>query len=101
MPESWRRACDSAVFRKEQEEDLVNCTAVSFTSVPGKVLEQFGLDAFCEQLERKKFISSMQLGFTEEKSCSTNPAAFYNGITAQSPFGDLWPAVFPRAWCCV
>lgn len=56
-------------------------TPVSFTSVPGKVLEQLVLDALHKQLEEKDVMRSSPHGFTKVKSCSTNLIAFYEGNT--------------------
>lgn len=44
------------VFKKGKEEDPDNYRPVSLTSTPGKVMEQFVLDAISRQLEEKKVI---------------------------------------------
>ena len=82
VPEDWRIASVTPVFKKGKKEDLGNYSPVSITSVPGKVLEQLVLDAISKQLEEKKFMRSSQHGFTKGKSCLTNLLAFYDGISS-------------------
>ncbi|RMC05187.1 hypothetical protein DUI87_18371 [Hirundo rustica rustica] len=61
---------------------------VSFTSIPGKVMEDLILEAILTtpkqllvmhvDMDDKKLIRSSQCGFTEGKSCLTNLTAFYS-----------------------
>ena len=46
MPEDWRIANVTPVFKKCKKEDLRNYMAVSFTSIPRKVMEQLVLSVF-------------------------------------------------------
>uniref|UniRef100_A0A493TRX7 Reverse transcriptase domain-containing protein n=1 Tax=Anas platyrhynchos platyrhynchos TaxID=8840 RepID=A0A493TRX7_ANAPP len=82
VPEDWRIANVTPVFKKGKKDDPGNYRPVSLTSVPGKVLEQFVMDAISKQLEEKKVMRSSQHGFTKGKSCLTNLVAFYDGITS-------------------
>ena len=79
--DAWRIADVTLVFRKGKKEDPGNYRPVSFTSVPGKVMEQLVLDAISRQLKEKKVIRSSQHRFTRGKSCSTNLVTFYDVIT--------------------
>uniref|UniRef100_A0A8C3CEB3 Reverse transcriptase domain-containing protein n=1 Tax=Cairina moschata TaxID=8855 RepID=A0A8C3CEB3_CAIMO len=81
VPEDWGIASVTLVFKKGKNEDPGNYRPVSLTSVLGKVLQQFVLDAISKQLEEKKDMRSSQHGFTKGKSCLTNLVAFYDGIT--------------------
>ena len=81
MPEDWRKANVTPVFKKGKKDDPGNYRPVSLTSIPGKVLEQHILEVFSKQVEEKKVIRSSQHGFTKGKSCLTNLTAFYDGIT--------------------
>ncbi len=45
MPEDWRIANVTPVFKKGKKEDPGNYRPVSLTSIPGKVMEQLVLDA--------------------------------------------------------
>jgi len=71
VPEDWRKASVIPVFKKDKKEDPGNCTLVSLTSIPEKVMEQLILEVIIKQVEEKKIISSSQDGFTKGKSCLT------------------------------
>jgi len=47
----------------------------------GKVIEKLILEVNNKQVEEKKVIRSSKHGLTQEKSCLTNPIAFYTGMT--------------------
>ena len=81
VPEDWRIANVTPVFKKGKKEDLGNYRPVSLTSVPGKVMEQLVLDILSKQLEEKKVTVCSQHGSTKGKSCLTNLTAFYDVIT--------------------
>jgi len=81
VPEDWRKAIVTLVFKKGRKEDPGNHRPVSLTSIPGKVMEQLILEVINKQVEGKKVIRSSQHGFTKGKSCLTNLIAFYSGMT--------------------
>ena len=53
VPEDYKIANVTPVFKKGKKEDLGNYTPVSLTFIPGKVMEQLVLDAISRQLEEK------------------------------------------------
>jgi len=81
VPEDWRKANVTPIFKKGKKEDAENYRPVSLTSIPGKMMEHLILEVISKQVEEKKVIRSSQHGFTKRKSCLTNLIAFYNGIT--------------------
>ncbi|GAB0208678.1 mitochondrial enolase superfamily member 1 [Grus japonensis] len=81
VPEDWRKANVTLVFKKGRKEDPGNYKPVSLTSIPGKVMEQLILGVINKHVEEKKVIGSDQHGFTKGKSCLTNLRAFYDGMT--------------------
>ncbi|GAB0206526.1 hypothetical protein GRJ2_003118200 [Grus japonensis] len=71
VPEDWRKANVTLVFKKGKKEDPGNYRPVSLTSIPGKVMEQLILGVINKHVEEKKVIGSGQHGFTKGKSCLT------------------------------
>ena len=53
VPEDWRIANVTPVFKKGKKEDPGNYRPVSLTSVPGKVMEQLVLDTIFQTTGRK------------------------------------------------
>jgi len=90
VPEDWRKANVTPVFKMGKKEDPGNYRLVSLTSIMGKVMKQLILEVINKQVEEKKFIRSSQHGFTKGKSCLTNLIAFYDGVTG---WVDEWRAV--------
>jgi len=82
VPEDWKKASVTPVFKKGKKEDPGNYRPVSLTSIPGKVMEQLIPDVICKQVEEKKVVRSSQHGFTKGKSCLTNMNAFYDSMTS-------------------
>ncbi|GAB0177007.1 mitochondrial enolase superfamily member 1 [Grus japonensis] len=80
VPEDWRKANVTPVFKKDKKEDLGKYRPVSLTSIPGKVMEQLILGTISKHVEEKKVIGSGLHGFTKGKSCLTNLIAFYDGL---------------------
>ncbi|KFR15490.1 RNA-directed DNA polymerase from mobile element jockey, partial [Opisthocomus hoazin] len=56
VPEDWRKANVTPIFKKGKKEDPGNYRPVSLTSIPGKVMEQLILEAIMKQVEEKKVI---------------------------------------------
>ncbi|GAB0205958.1 mitochondrial enolase superfamily member 1 [Grus japonensis] len=81
VPEEWRKANVTPVFRKGKKEDPGNYRPVSLTSIPAKAMEQLILGVINKHVE-EKVIGSGQHGFTKGKSRLTNLIAFYDGMTS-------------------
>jgi len=60
VPEDWRKANVTPVFKKGKKEEPGNYRPVSLTSIPGKVMEQLILEVINKQVEEKKVIRSSQ-----------------------------------------
>ncbi|GAB0204772.1 mitochondrial enolase superfamily member 1 [Grus japonensis] len=58
MPEDWRKANVTPVFKKGKKEDPGNYRLVSLTSIPGKMMEQLILGVINKHVEEKKVIGS-------------------------------------------
>jgi len=81
VPEDWKKANVTPVFKKGKKEDPGNYGPGSLTSVPRKMMKQLMLGVISKQVDEKKVIRNSQHGFTKGKSCLTNLTAFYDGMT--------------------
>jgi len=81
VPEDWRKANVTPVFKMVKKEDPGNYRPVSLNSIPGKGMEQLILDVIIKQAEEKKVIRRSQHGFIQGESCLTTLIAFYDGMT--------------------
>ena len=54
MPEDWRKASVTPVFKKGKKEDPGNYRLVSLTSIPEKVMEQLILEVISEHVRKRR-----------------------------------------------
>ncbi|GAB0210119.1 protein NYNRIN-like [Grus japonensis] len=94
VPEDWRKANVTLVFKKGKKEDSGNYRPVSLISIPGKVMEQLILGVINKHMEEKAAIRSGQHGFTKGKSRLTNLIAFYDGMTGWMDEGTAVDVVY-------
>lgn len=81
------------IFGKGKKEDLGSSRTVSFTSVPGKVVEVVTLGTIFRHKEDKKVIRISQHGFTK-KSYFTYLKSFYNVMTAMVDVGQTVSIIY-------
>ncbi|PKU46082.1 rna-directed dna polymerase from mobile element jockey- hypothetical protein [Limosa lapponica baueri] len=81
VPEDWRKANITPVYKKGKKEDPGNYRTISLTSVPGKIMERLVLNLISKHIEDQEVIGSGQHGFTKGKSCLTNLITFCDVIT--------------------
>ncbi|KGL73555.1 hypothetical protein N309_03907, partial [Tinamus guttatus] len=56
VPEDWKKANVTPVFKKGKKEDPGNCRPVGLTSVPGEVMERLILAIVSRHVEDKKVL---------------------------------------------
>ena len=71
VPEDWRMAEVTAIFKKGSRNDPGNYRPVSLTSVLCKVLESFVRDQITNHMESNNLYSKCQHGFRSRRSCVT------------------------------
>lgn len=81
VPEDWKKANVILVFKKGKEEDLGYYRLFSFTSIPGKAMEQLILDTLSKYIKDKNVTGSSQHTSMKGKSHLTNLLAFCDELT--------------------
>jgi len=81
VPEDWRRANVTPIFKKGAKTDPGNYRPVSLTSVCCKMLESLLKNAIVTHLEANNLINPSQHGFMAGRSCCTNLIEFMEEVT--------------------
>ena len=94
MPEDWRTANVTPIFRKGAKNNPGNYRPVSLTSVCCKMLESIIKDDIVNHLERKNLINLSQHGFMRGRSCTSNLLSFLERITLAVDDGEPVDIIF-------
>ena len=70
IPQDWRTAIITAIFKKGAKSDPGNYRPVSLTCIICKILESIIYDAIIEHLIKNKLLSKNQYGFVSKRSAS-------------------------------
>ena len=87
LPEDWKVANVTPIFKKGSKRLASNYRPVSLTSVVCKMMESLIRDAILEHLLDKKVIKDSQHGFMPGRSCLTNLLTFLEKVTADIDSG--------------
>jgi len=90
VPEDWRRANVTPIYKKGAKTDPGNYRPVSLTSVCCKMLETLLKTAIVAHLETNGLISPSQHGFMSGRSCCTNLIEFMEAVTRGWMKGPQW-----------
>ncbi|NWT73742.1 LORF2 protein, partial [Prunella himalayana] len=88
VPDDWKLANVTPVYKKGRKEDPSNYRPVSLTSVPGEIMEQFIMSAITQHLQDGQGIRPSQHGFMKGRSCLTNLVSFYDQVTQLVDAGE-------------
>ena len=94
VPDDWRTANVSPIYKKGSKSCANNYRPVSLTSVCCKMLESILKDAVVSHLDRHKLIRPSQHGFMKGRSCTSNLLCFMEKITAAVDGGEAVDVVF-------
>ena len=71
VPEDWRSANISCIYKKGDRTRPENYRPVSLTSVPCKIFEHIIFHHIMKHLDQHKFLVDYQHGFRRQRSCET------------------------------
>ncbi|MES9880231.1 MAG: reverse transcriptase domain-containing protein [Sedimenticola sp.] len=94
LPNDWKSASITPIFKKGSRSSPGNYRPVSITSVPCKVLESIIRDAITAHFDSHNLISSEQHGFVKRKSCLTNLLETLDDITSALDNGEGMDMIF-------
>jgi hypothetical protein len=94
VPQDWRTANVTPIFKKGSKYDPGNYRPVSLTSICGKIMEGHLKAEITRHLEDNKLLHSSQHGFTAGKSCTTNLLEFLEIATKVIDEGYLMDIIF-------
>jgi len=81
VPDDWRIANVTPIYKKDRKEDPGNYRPVSLTLVPAKIMEQFILRAVTRHAKDNQGIRPSHHGFMKGRCCLTNLISFYDQVT--------------------
>jgi len=94
VPEDWRNANVTPIFKKGKKTDPGNYRPVSLTSVCCRILEAIIRDDLMEHLLRNNLLTNSQHGFMPNRSCCTNLLEFFETVTSVIDQGDPFDVIF-------
>jgi Reverse transcriptase (RNA-dependent DNA polymerase)/Endonuclease-reverse transcriptase len=94
VPEDWRTANVTPIYKKGQKSDPGNYRPVSLTSVCSRLLESIIKDQIVEHLDKSGLIRSTQHGFMKGRSCVTNLLVFLEKLTAELDSGAAADVIY-------
>ncbi len=94
VPEDWRSANVTPIYKKGAKSDPGNYRPVSLTSVSCKLMERLVKDKLMDHFLSNNLILPSQHGFMPSKSCATNLLEFFEVATKAVDDGDPFDIVF-------
>ena len=81
VPQDWRTAYVTPIFKKGQHYDPANYRPISLTSVPCKILEHILVSTIMTYAESNDILCDEQHGFRRGRSCETQLIGFVDEVS--------------------
>ena len=94
LPEDWKTAVVTPIFKHGGKADPGNYRPVSLTSVPCKVLERILRRKICAHLTDHNLINSRQHGFLPGRSCLSNLLGFLDEVADRLDRGESVEVIY-------
>ena len=83
VPQDWREAEVTPIFKKGDRSRASNYRPISLTSIVGKLMEGIMVDKITEYLESNLLLRDSQHGFRRHRSCLTNLLEFFHFVFSE------------------
>ena len=94
VPDDWRNANISPIYKKGGKALTANYRPVSLTSQISKLCESLVRDVLVEHLEKNNLIHDSQHGFRRGRSCLSNLLEFLDKVTAVVDEGNSVDVIY-------
>ena len=94
IPDEWRDAEVTPIFKKGSKSDPANYRPVSLTVIAGKLMERIVKDALMDYVEKNGHLSEAQHGFRSGRSTQTNLIEFLDVTTKWMDEGKAFDVVY-------
>jgi len=94
VPEDWKEANVTPIYKKGTKSSPGNYRPVSLTSISCKLMESILRDAITDHLTANRLIKDSQHGFMKDKSCVTNLLEFLEKATTVVDGGDGFDVIY-------
>ncbi|CAM4389985.1 unnamed protein product [Caretta caretta] len=94
VPNDWKIANVTPIFKKGSRGDPSNYRLVSLTSVPGKLVETIVKNETVRHIEKHQLLCKSQHGFCKRRACLTNLLEFFEGVNKHVDKGDPVDTVY-------
>jgi hypothetical protein len=88
VPDNWKTANVTAIFKKGDKKNPANYRPVSLTSNIGKIMEKIMNEEIVALLEKNQSIRDSQHGFRNKRSCLTNLLTFMEKVADDLDSGE-------------
>ena len=94
VPEDWKKANVSAIYKKGDKGNPENYRPVSLTSNIGKIMERIIKAELVTLLEKNQVIRNSQHGFRSKRSCLTNLLTFMEKVAEDLDSGEAVDVIY-------
>lgn len=92
VPHDWKWGDIVPIFKRGRKVDLVISSPMSFTSVPGRVMEQILLEAMLRHMEDREVIQDSKHSFTKWPWIMGFTPSVVRGMDIDKIYWDFWKA---------
>ena len=94
IPDDWRLANVTPIFKKGKKSEPGNYRPVSLTNVIGKIMERVVKKGIMEYVDKNRILANSQHGFRSGRSVQTNLVEFLNTATRWLDEGKSFDVIY-------